>query len=489
MNATTTLCPVILAGGEGNRLWPLSRRHYPKQLIRLFGERSLLQETLLRCARIVADVRVLPPLIICNEVYRFIVAKQVVEINTRVQSIILEPVGRDTAPALTVAALAQSDQGDDLILLMLPADHLIENKAAFKKALETGIELARDEFIVTFGVEPTRAVTGYGYIERGEDLKMPGHISAFHVAEFTEKPDAALAEKYLRSGRYLWNSGIFMLRASVWLEVMKELQAKIYQACATAYPNGKEDNDFFRLAEQAFIDCPGDSVDYAIMEKLAELGNANISVIPLNAGWSDIGLWSGVWESGTKDENNNVIIGDVISKGTTNSLIHSGKRLVGALGCDNLIIIETADVVMVSNKDGTQDMRQFVAELNAMEREELSQHLSVQRPWGRYEVIDANPGYQVKRLTVLLSRRISLQLHHKRSEHWVVTKGKATITKGDEVFDLEVNESTYIPLGVKHRLENRTDSILANYEVMLNIIENVMFFWVTDSLRRVPVCV
>ena len=462
-----TLCPVILAGGEGNRLWPLSRRQYPKQLIRLFSERSLLQETLLRCAEIATDVQVLPPLIICNEAYRFIVAEQAAEINTRLQPIILEPVGRNTAPALTVAALAQLDQGDDPVLLMLPADHHVEDKNAFHQALEAGLELARDKFIVTFGIDPTRAATGYGYIERGEELKIPGPVSAFHVADFMEKPDEALAEKYLRSRRHLWNSGIFMLRASVWLEAIRECQAEIYQACARAYQNGKEDNDFFRLAEQAFIDCPSNSVDYAVMEKLTRAGNAKAAVIPLDAGWSDVGFWSGVWELGSKDDNNNVIIGDVISKGTTNSLIHSGKRLVGALGCDNIIIIETADAVMVLNKDRTQDMRQFVAELHAGEREELDQHLSVERPWGQYEVLDASPGYQVKRLTILPGRRISLQLHHKRSEHWVVIKGKATITRGDEVFDLEVNESTYIPLGVKHRLDNRTDSTLELIEVQV----------------------
>ena len=462
-----TLCPVILAGGEGNRLWPLSRRHYPKQLIRLFGECSLLQETLLRCAGIATNVRVLPPLIICNEVYRFIVAEQAAEINTRGQPIILEPVGRNTAPALTVAALAQSDHEDDPVLLMLPADHLIENKAAFYQALEAGIELAKDKFIVTLGIEPARAATSYGYIERGKELKIPGPVSAFHIADFTEKPDEALAEKYLRSRRHLWNSGIFMLRASVWLEAIRECQAEIYQACARAYQNGKEDNDFFRLAEQAFIDCPSNSVDYAVMEKLARAGNVKAAVIPLDAGWSDIGTWNEIWELGAKDDNNNVTIGDVITEGTTNSLIRSDKRLVTALGCDNLAVIETADAVMVLNKDRAQEMSQIVGELNTGERKELDQHLSIQRPWGRYEIIDASPGYQVKRLTVLPGRRISLQFHHKRSEHWVVIKGKATIIRGDEVFDLEVNESTYIPLGVKHRLENRTDTTLELIEVQV----------------------
>ena len=462
-----TLCPVILAGGEGNRLWPLSRRHYPKQLIRLFGERSLLQETLLRCSGIATDMQVLPPLIICNEVYRFIVAEQAAEINTRGQPIILEPVGRNTAPALTVAALAQSDHEDDPVLLMLPADHLIENKAAFYQALEAGIELAKDKFIVTLGIEPARAATSYGYIERGKELKIPGPVSAFHVADYTEKPDEALAATYLRSRRHLWNSGIFMLRASVWLEAIKECQAEIYQACARAYQNGKEDNDFFRLAEQAFIDCPSNSVDYAVMEKLAGAGNAKAAVIPLDAGWSDIGAWSEVWGLGAKDENNNVTIGDVITEGTTNSLIRSDKRLVTALGCDNLAIIETADAVMVLNKDKSQDIRQLVATLNAGERKELNQHQSVQRPWGEYETIETSTGFQVKRLVIRPGRRISLQLHHKRSEHWVVIKGTATVTRGEEVYDLGGNESTFIPLGVRHRLENRTESVLELIEVQV----------------------
>ena len=420
----------------------------------------------MRCNDLSVDVRVSAPLIVCNEAHRFIVAEQAAEINSPVQPLILEPAGRNTAPALTVAALAQLGQGENPLILMLPVDHDIGNTPDFYQALKTAVQLATDKFIVSFGIEPTRATTGYGYIERDEELKIPGPVSVYQVSNFTEKPDGELAEKYFLSRRYLWNSGIFMMHASVWLSAIRELQPEIYQACKKAHETGKKDDDFFRLAEQPFIRCPSNSVDYAVMEKLSDT-DIKAALIPLDTGWSDIGSWSGVWESGTKDENNNVIIGDVISKGTTNSLIHSGKRLVGALGCDNLIIIETADAVMVLDKDRTQDMRQFVAELNAGERKELDQHLSVQRPWGRYEIIDANPGYQVKRLAVLPGRRISLQLHHKRSEHWVVTKGKATITKGDEVFDLEVNESTYIPKGVKHRLENRTDTTLELIEVQV----------------------
>ena len=462
-----TLCPVILAGGEGNRLWPLSRRHYPKQLIRLFAERSLLQETLLNCVGMANGIQVLPPLIICNETYRFIVAEQAAEINTRLQSIILEPIGRNTAPALTVAALAQLSQGDDPVLLMLPSDHFIENKASFHRALKAGVKLATDRFIVTFGIEPTRAATGYGYIGRGEELNTPSTIKVFHITDFTEKPDESQATEYLHSRRYFWNSGIFMLRASVWLDAIREFREEIYQVCSRAFINGKEDNNFFRLAAWAFVDCPTDSVDYAVMEKLTEIGNVKAAVIPLDAGWSDIGAWSEVWRVGVKDENNNVTIGDVVTEGTTNSLIRSDKRLVAALGCDNLAVIETADAVIVLNKNKAQDIRQLVATLNAQERSELNQHLSVQRPWGEYETIEAGTNYQVKKLIVRSGRRISLQLHHKRSEHWVVIKGTATITRGEEVFDLEVNESTFIPPGVKHRLENRTDTTLELIEVQI----------------------
>lgn len=462
-----TLCPVILAGGEGNRLWPLSRRHYPKQLIRLFGERALLQETLLRCAGITADMRVLPPLIICNESYRFVVAEQVAETDHKVQPIVLEPVGRNTAPALTVAALAQLEQGDDPVLLMLPADHVVKHQSAFHQALQAGAELAGNRYIVTLGIEPVRASTGYGYIERGEGVATPGTVNAFQVAGFTEKPDAASATKYLRSRKYFWNSGIFMLRASVWLAAIRELREEIYLACAAAYANGENDGDFFRLAKQPFVDCPGDSVDYAVMERLAETDNIQAAVIPLDAGWSDVGVWSEVWRHGTKDESNNVTIGDVVTEATTNSLIRSDKRLVAALGCDNLAIIETADAVLVLDKDRSQDIRQLVSMLGAQGREELDQHLSVQRPWGGYEIIEAAAGYQVKKLVLRPGRRISLQLHRKRSEHWVVTKGTATVTRGEEVFDLKVNESTFIPLGVKHRLENRTPAVLELIEVQV----------------------
>ena len=409
----------------------------------------------------------MPPLIICNEEHRFAVSEQAAEMSKPVQPIILEPVGRNTAPALTVAALAQSGQGQDSILLMMPADHLIENQSAFHQALEKGIELVEDKFIVIFGVEPRQAETSYGYVERGDELKTTGSAGAFHVAGFTEKPDAVLAEKYIQSRKYLWNSGIFMVQSSLWVTAMKALQAEIYQACNTAYKNGERGNGFFRLAKQAFIDCPGDSVDYAVMEKLAETDDINAAVISLDAGWSDIGAWDKVWEHGATDENNNVKIGDVVAEDTTNSLIRSDKRLVTTVGCDNLAIIETADAVMVLNKDKSQNVRELVATLSESDRDELNLHQYVRRPWGGYETIEIKPGCQVKRLVIKPGKKISLQLHNKRSEHWVVIKGTATVTKEGEVFDLEVNESAFIPLGVKHRLENRTESVLEIIEVQV----------------------
>ncbi len=463
-----TLCPVIPAGGEGSRLWPLSRRNYPKPFLRLFGEYSLLQQTLLRCDGMAfADAEVLLPLVICNEACRFHVAEQAAAINRQVQSIMLEPAGRNTAPALTVAALAQSANGHDPVLLMLPSDHLVRDNAAFHQALAAGIDLAGDGFIVTFGVEPTRAATAYGYIRRAGEITIRAPAKAFHIAGFVEKPGEAQAEQYFSSGQYYWNSGMFMAHASVWLAAIERLQPEIYRSCVAACRNGEQDGQFFRLAGAAFDDCPGASVDVAVMEKLGEAGCPGAAVIPLDCGWSDVGAWSEVWEQGAKDANGNVARGDTLAAGTSNSLIYSGKRLVTALGCEDLVIVETGDAVMVASKRQAQDMRQLVAALAARERRELEQRLSVQRPWGAYEVIEDGDTHQVKRLTILPGRKISLQWHRRRSEHWVVVTGVATVTRGEEFFDLGVNESTFIPVGVKHRLENRTASALEIIEVQV----------------------
>ena len=427
-----------------------------------------MQQTLLRCDGIGAgEVEVLSPLVICNEAGRFHVAEQAAAINSQLQSIILEPEGRNTAPALTVAALAQLDRGHDPLLLMLPSDHLIRDKAVFQRALASGIDLARDEFIVTFGTEPAHPATGYGYVRRGEEITIPGQANAFHVAGFTEKPDESRAAKYISSGQYYWNSGIFMVRAAVWLTAIERLQPDIYRACTAACRNGEQDGRFFRLAGEAFDDCPSASVDVAVMEKLAVPGCPGAAVIPLDCGWSDAGAWNEVWEQGEKDENGNVTSGDALAVGTSNSLIYSDKRLVTALGCDNLVVVETADAVMVSNKDKSQDVRQLVAALAARGRTELEQCMTVQRPWGAYEVIERGGAHQVKRLTILPGRKISLQLHRRRSEHWIVVTGTATVTRGEEVFDLAVNESTFIPVGIKHRLENRTAFDLEIIEVQV----------------------
>ncbi len=461
----TTLCPVILAGGEGRRLWPLSRRNYPKPLIRPFGKRSLLQQTLARCGGIAAaGVATRPPLVVCNEAIRFHVAEQAAAIDRPLQLIILENAGRNTAPALTAAALTQHTATDDPLLLMLPSDHLIGNEGVFRQALAAGIVLARDRLIVTFGIAPPAAATGYGYLKRGRKIAMSAQTNAFHVTGFKEKPDTAAAQQYIASGQYYWHSGMVMVRASVWLATLEKLHPDIYRACAAACGNGTQDGLFLHLDSTAFDACPDASVDVAVLEQLAATDDPGAAVIPLDCGWSDVGAFSELWEQGVKDENNNVLRGDALALGTRNSYLYSERRLVTALHCDNLVIVETADAVMVADQAQAQQVRQLVAALADRKRPELEQRLLVRRPWGAYEVLACSDTHQVKRLTILPGRKISLQLHRRRSEHWVVVTGTATVTRGEDTFELTVNESTFIPSGVKHRLENRT-------EVELEIIE------------------
>ena len=468
-----SLCPVILAGGGGTRLWPLSRAHYPKQFLRLFGKNSMLQETLVRLDgpgfdAMEGNIPCLAPIIVCNEVHRFLVADQAKEIDKVLQSIILEPEGRNTAPALTVVAQALLDKGEDAVMVMMPADHIISELTHFQDTIKAGYQMAEQGYLITFGIKPEHAETGYGYIQCGEkldELELYGINSIHKIQGFKEKPEAQLAQEYLDSGNYLWNSGIFMMKASVWCREIERFQADIYSACLQAYEKGKVDKEFYRLDKDAFTRCRSDSIDYAVMEKLTSEDATLSAVVALDAGWSDIGAWSAVWELGEQDKDGNVIDGDVIQLGTSNSLLKSEHRLVAVLGCDNLIVVETADVVMVASKDKAQEVKEIISTLKARQREEWLTHRRVFRPWGYYETVDTGEHFQVKRITVNPGKRLSLQLHHKRAEHWVVVKGTATVTKGEEVFHLNKDESTYIPIEVKHRLENATDQPLEIIEV------------------------
>lgn len=468
-----SLCPVILAGGGGTRLWPLSRAHYPKQFLRLFGKNSMLQETLVRLDgpgfdAMEGNIPCLAPIIVCNEVHRFLVADQAKEIDKVLQSIILEPEGRNTAPALTVVAQALLDKGEDAVMVMMPADHIISELTHFQNTIKAGYQMAEQGYLITFGIKPEHAETGYGYIQCGEkldELELYGINSIHKIQGFKEKPEAQLAQEYLDSGNYLWNSGIFMMKASVWCREIERFQADIYSACLQAYEKGKVDKEFYRLDKDAFTRCRSDSIDYAVMEKLTSEDATLSAVVALDAGWSDIGAWSAVWELGEQDKDGNVIDGDVIQLGTSNSLLKSEHRLVAVLGCDNLIVVETADVVMVASKDKAQEVKEIISTLKARQREEWLTHRRVFRPWGYYETVDTGEHFQVKRITVNPGKKLSLQLHHKRAEHWIVVKGTATVTKGEEVFSLSKNESTYIPIEVKHRLENATDQPLEIIEV------------------------
>jgi mannose-1-phosphate guanylyltransferase/mannose-6-phosphate isomerase len=437
------IVPVILSGGSGTRLWPLSREHYPKQLLPLIGERTMIQETALRLD---GSSEQAPVLVVCNEEHRFLVAEQLRQIDMVPQGILLEPFGRNTAPALTVAALALVTQDPNVVMLVMPADHVIRDLVAFRAVVQKGKDEARNGKLATFGVVPTHPETGYGYIHMGP-LQKSGN--AFQIEQFVEKPDAAMARGYLESGEYLWNSGIFMMTAASWLDEIKRYRLDIADACIKAWNDGKQDMDFFRVGKAAFDHCPSDSIDYAVMEK-----TANAVVIPLDAGWSDIGSWSSLWEVGHRNADGNVMQGDVMAVNTSNTLLHAQHRFVAAVGLKDIIVVETADAVLVAHKDHSQQVKNVVAELKKKNRYEHLMHRRVNRPWGHYENIDMGERFQVKRITVHPGAALSLQMHHHRAEHWIVVKGTARVTRGDEVFFVSENESTYIPLGTQHRLEN-----------------------------------
>ncbi|MEE8389049.1 MAG: mannose-1-phosphate guanylyltransferase/mannose-6-phosphate isomerase [Acidiferrobacterales bacterium] len=442
------ICPVILSGGSGTRLWPLSREYYPKQLLALTGERTLLQET---GRRLDGIENVLPPIVVCNEEHRFLVAEQLREVNVIPASIILEPVGRNTAPALALAAMSLLEKGVDPVMLVMPADHIISDVATFQSVVKEGAKLAAKDRLVTFGIVPDSAATGYGYMKTGDGTD---------VDAFVEKPDAETAKVYVDSGDYLWNSGLFMLKASVWMEELHCFRSDIAVAVKKALKNGKEDQDFFRADQELFKKCPSDSIDYAVMEN-----TARASVLPLAAGWSDIGAWSSLWEVSEKDSSGNVLEGDVIAHNTNNTMVIAQHRVVATVGVANLIIVETPDAVLVCHKEQAQDVKEIVTRLKDGNRTEYQIHRKVYRPWGSYEGVDAGNNFQVKRLIVKPGAALSLQSHKYRAEHWVVVRGKARVTRGEEVLELEENESTYIPVGMKHRLENPGSSPLEIIEV------------------------
>lgn len=434
------LTPVIMAGGSGTRLWPLSRRMLPKQFLNLVGENSMLQETLLRLGGLERS----PAMVVCNTEHRFLVAEQLQELGESGGEIILEPVGRNTAPAIAVASIQALESEDDPLLLVLAADHVIADKAAFHAAIANGEKLAREDHLVTFGIVPNSPETGYGYIHRGDAVG-----DGFSVAQFVEKPDLATAEKYLASGEYYWNSGMFMFRASRYLEELERFCPDNVHSCRAAVEQGRKDLDFFRLDEASFKTATAESVDYAVMEK-----TDRAVVVPLDAGWNDIGSWSALWDIDDKDQHNNAMKGDVMVFDTTDSLVHAESRLVTAVGVKNIVVIETKDAVLVADKSQAQNVKEIVNGLRAQEREEDQLHREVCRPWGSFDSIDEAPRFKVKRITVKPGAKLSLQMHHHRAEHWVVVSGTAKVTKGEETIVLSENESTYIEVGETHALEN-----------------------------------
>ncbi len=443
------LIPLILSGGSGTRLWPLSRELYPKQLLPLVGERTMLQET---AERVIGLPDLAQPIVVCNESHRFMVAEQMREQGSTPQAIILEPVGRNTAPAVAVAALVAIDRarkskagGDaDPILLVLPADHVIRDVKAFQAAVAVGCVEAAAGKLVTFGVVPDRPETGYGYIRRAQ-----GAGPAYAVQQFVEKPDVATAHSYVDSGEYYWNSGMFMFRARVYLAELKRHAPAMLSACEDAVAASVRDLDFTRLPNAEFGACPSDSIDYAVMEK-----TDGAVVVPLDAGWSDVGSWSALQDALPRDAHGNVTTGDVLMEDSTGCYLHSTSRLIGAVGLKDHVVVETKDAVLVAPRDRVQDVKALVAQLKKQGRYETALHREVFRPWGSYDSIDNGERFQVKRLVVKPGATMSLQLHHHRAEHWIVVSGTAQITRGEETFLLGENESTYIPMGTKHRIAN-----------------------------------
>ena len=444
------LQPVLLSGGSGTRLWPLSREAYPKQFLPLAGDDTMLQATWLR----VADLADAAPIVVAGEDHRFLVAEQLRQIGAPTPAILLEPIGRNTAPAIAAAALQAMAGGDDPLLLVLPSDHVVRDADAFRNAVRVAMPAAEAGALVTFGIVPDAPETGFGYIQSaaGEGVRQ--------VLRFVEKPDAATAQSYLDDGGYFWNSGMFLLRASRYLEELQRFRSDIVGAVRAAFDGAARDGDFIRLDKDAFAACPSDSIDYAVMEKTDAA-----MVLPVDIGWNDVGSWSALWDVSEQDGDGNAHHGDVIAIDSRNSYAYA-QRLVALVGVDDLVVVETDDAVLVARKDRVQQVKDVVATLKSQQRTQAALHREVHRPWGSYDSVDAGDGFQVKRIKVKPGARLSLQSHTRRAEHWIVVRGVARVTRDNDVFELFANQSTYIPIGAKHRLENPGTEMLELIEVL-----------------------
>ena len=447
------LQPVLLSGGSGTRLWPLSREAYPKQFLALAGDDTMLQATWKR----VAEIADLAPIVVANEEHRFLVAEQLRQIGAPTPAIILEPIGRNTAPAIAAAALQAISDHDDPLLLVLPSDHVVRDSDAFRAAVRAAMPAAETGALVTFGIVPTAPETGFGYIQADDSV---GVVDALRrVARFVEKPDAATAQMYMATGGYYWNSGMFLFRATRFLEELQRHRPDILAATRKAFETARRDGDFIRLDRETFASCPAESIDYAVMEKTDAA-----MVLPVDIGWSDLGSWAALWDVATRDVDGNATLGDVIAIDSRNSYVHA-RRLVALVGVDDLVVVETDDAVLVARKDRVQQVKDVVTRLKDDKRSQAALHREVHRPWGSYDSVDVGARFQVKRIKVKPGAQLSLQSHTQRAEHWIVVSGTARVTRDNEVFDLQANQSTYIPIGAKHRLENPGAQMLELIEV------------------------
>jgi mannose-1-phosphate guanylyltransferase/mannose-6-phosphate isomerase len=454
MSKSLSITPVILSGGSGTRLWPLSRKALPKQLLALASERSMLQETI---ARAQGDGFV-TPLIICNQEHRFLIAEQLRAVGVTGAKIVLEPVGRNTAPAAAIAALKVVEENPDGLILLMPSDHVVLNRPAFQQAVAVARQAAQDGALVTFGIKPAAPEIGYGYIKSAGPLT--NAAGAFAIDRFVEKPDRTTAESYLASGDYFWNSGMFVFRAAAFLEELHRLQPRILECCKDALAHAHRDMDFIRLGEPAFVACPSDSIDYAVMEHATQA-----AVVPVEMGWNDVGSWQSLWDIAPRDAGGNAVKGNVLIEKSQNCYLRSEGPLVAAVGVENLVVVATKDAVLISNRDSAQDVKKIVEQLERRGSNQHILHPVVHRPWGTYEGIDAGANFQVKHIMVKPGQKLSLQMHHHRAEHWIVVEGTALVTCDDREFLLQPNESTFIPLGSRHRLENPGKTPLRLIEV------------------------